>query len=59
MFLSNILNGIDFTCGNFTDTDIEDITYNSKNAGEGKCFFCLSGTITDGHKYARSAYENG
>lgn len=59
MLLSDILSGIDYSCENFSDSDIADITYNSKNAGEGKCFFCLSGTITDGHKYARSAYDGG
>lgn len=59
MLLSDILNGIDYSCDNFKNTDIVDITYNSKNAGEGKCFFCLSGTVTDGHKFARSAYDGG
>lgn len=59
MLLSSILNGIDYSCENFIDSDIVDITYNSKLAGEGKCFFCLSGTMTDGHKYARNAYDSG
>lgn len=59
MLLSEILNGIDCKCDNFFDTDISEITYNSKKAGGGKCFVCLSGTITDGHKYAHSAYEKG
>lgn len=59
MLLSDILSGIDYSCDNFADIDIKDITYNSRKAGEEKCFFCLSGTLTDGHKYAQSAYDVG
>ena len=59
MLLSDILNGIDYSCDNFADFDIKDITYDSRKAGEGKCFFCLTGTLTDGHKYAMSAYNGG
>lgn len=59
MLLSDILNGIDYSCDNFADFDIKDITYDSRKAGEGKCFFCLTGTLTDGHKYAMSAYDGG
>lgn len=59
MLLSDLLAGIDYSCDNFTDINIEDVTYNSINAGEGKCFVCLVGTRVDGHKYARSAYDKG
>lgn len=59
MLLSKLLAGIDYLCDNFIDSDIADITYNSINSGEGKCFVCLVGTKVDGHKYARSAYDKG
>ena len=59
MLLSKMLNGVGYSCDNFVDTDILDITYNSKDAGEGKCFFCMVGTIVDGHKYAQNAYDMG
>lgn len=59
MLLSDILKGIDYKCDNFKDIDIKDITYNSKDAGEGKCFFCLTGTMTDGHKFAQNACDRG
>ena len=48
MLLSDLLAGIDYSCDNFTDINIEDVTYNSINAGEGKCFVCLVGTRVDG-----------
>lgn len=59
MLLSNLLIGIDYSCDNFIDTDIQDVTYNSKNAVAGTCFFCLVGTMVDGHIYAQFAYDNG
>ena len=59
MLLSNILSGIEYQCDNFIDFDIKDVTYNSKNAGEGKCFVCLVGTVSDGHSYANNAYNQG
>ena len=59
MLLSNILSGIEYQCDNFIDFDIKDVTYNSKNAGDGKCFVCLVGTVSDGHSYALDAYNKG
>ncbi len=35
------------------------IVYDSRKAVPGSAFFCLRGALTDGHKYAASAYEKG
>ncbi|MBR2079023.1 MAG: UDP-N-acetylmuramoyl-L-alanyl-D-glutamate--2,6-diaminopimelate ligase [Clostridia bacterium] len=59
MKLSEVLKGVSYECGNFTDTDIKDIAYDSRKTGEGIIFVCLVGVNADGHKYALSAYENG
>lgn len=59
MKLSEVLNGVSYECGNFTDTDIKDIAYDSRKTGEGIMFVCLVGVNADGHKYALSAYEKG
>lgn len=41
------------------DFDIQDLVYDSRNATADTLFVCMAGAETDGHKYARSAYENG
>lgn len=59
MKLSKILQGLDFTCENFTDWEIEDIAYDSRKTKQGFLFVCLVGALTDGHKYVQSAYDKG
>lgn len=59
MKLSEVLKGVSYECGSFTDTDIKDIAYDSRKTGEGIMFVCLVGVNADGHKYALSAYEKG
>ncbi|MBQ8469601.1 MAG: UDP-N-acetylmuramoyl-L-alanyl-D-glutamate--2,6-diaminopimelate ligase [Clostridia bacterium] len=39
--------------------DIVDIVYDSRKAVPGTVFVCMTGAETDGHKYARSAYDAG
>lgn len=41
------------------DTPIREVCYDSRRARDGSLFVCLRGTRTDGHDYARAAYENG
>ena len=41
------------------DTEINDIAYDSRKAGEGIMFVCLKGARADGHNFAKSAYEKG
>lgn len=59
MLLSEIFRDVEYSCDNFCDTDILDIVYSSRNAGEGKLFVALTGAFTDGHDYAGSAYLAG
>lgn len=59
MLLSEILTGLSYRCRDFKDTEIEDIVYSSRNAGEGKMFVALTGAFSDGHDYAGSAYLAG
>ena len=59
MLLSEIFRNVKYTCDNFCDTDILDIVYSSRNAGEGKLFVALQGAFSDGHDYAESAYLLG
>ena len=35
------------------------IVYDSRKAKPGSAFFCIRGALSDGHKYAASAYEKG
>lgn len=59
MKLSQILCGVE-TSGNFDpNTQIDDIVYNSRKAKPGTVFVCLCGAKSDGHGFAKSAYENG
>ena len=59
MLLSKLLSGIEYTCPGFTDTEITEVVYNSKLAGEGKLFVALTGAFSDGHDYVSHAYLGG
>lgn len=59
MKLSEILTSLDYTAKNFCDSEISDIAYDSRKAGEGILFVCLVGAFADGHKYAQGAYDKG
>lgn len=59
MLLSEIFRNVEYTCTDFTDCEIGDIVYSSRNAGEGKIFVALTGAFSDGHDYAHSAYLAG
>ncbi len=59
MILSEILKDIEYKCSSFCDTEIKDIAYDSRKAGDGIVFVCLKGAFADGHKYAKSAYDKG
>ena len=41
------------------DIEITGLSYNSKTIKPGEIFICLKGENTDGHKFAKMAYENG
>ena len=41
------------------DAEIADIVYDSRKAGPDNLFVCMVGAETDGHRYAKSAYDQG
>ncbi len=59
MKLSQILSSIDYSTKIENDVEINDIIYDSRKAKAGTVFVCLSGLKLDGHKFAKSAYDNG
>ena len=39
--------------------EINDIKYDSRGVSEGDIFVCISGALTDGHKYIKGAVDKG
>ena len=58
MFLKELLEGTT-VAGDYPQADICDIVYDSRKARPGTVFVCMKGETTDGHKYAKSAYDLG
>ena len=58
MFLKELLEGTT-VAGDYPRADICDIVYDSRKARPGTAFVCMKGETTDGHKYAKSAYDLG
>ncbi len=58
MLLSELLKKTGYT-ENVSERNITDITCNSREAGESSVFVCIKGFVTDGHIYAKKAYECG
>lgn len=58
MLLSTLVKTIKYT-GSVDERDVCHITNNSLEAHSGSIFVCVKGFATDGHIYARSAYERG
>lgn len=60
MKLTKLLENIQYSADNFDgDTEINNICYDSRKAKPGDLFVCIKGYQSDGHKYAKSAYNNG
>ncbi len=60
MKISKALEGVKYTVINGDiDTKITNISRNSKEIRDKGLFFCIKGLNVDGHKFARSAIENG
>ena len=61
MKLNELIKNIDckVTGENWQNTEITGLCYNSKTVKKGDIFICLKGENTDGHKFAKMAYENG
>lgn len=58
MYLKELLEGTAVT-GDYPQRDICDIVYDSRKAKPGTAFVCMKGETTDGHKYAKNAYDLG
>ncbi len=43
----------------FNDIEITGISCDSRKVQEGSIFVCIEGTVSDGHDFAKSAYDNG
>ncbi len=63
MKLKDLIKNIDIVkveaVKDWQDIEITGLSYNSKTTEKGDIFICLKGENTDGHKYAKSAVENG
>ncbi len=57
MLLSALLNKIKYT-EKFADCEITHITNDSREAKKGSLFVCIKGFSTDGHLFAKKAYDN-
>ncbi len=60
MKLFNLIDGLDYEvlCGS-TDTNINDIKNDSRKVEVGDLFFCISGAVSDGHRYAGDVIKKG
>lgn len=62
MKLCRILNNVE-NITNYTpelaETEIENVCFDSRKASADCIFVCISGSLSDGHAYARSAYDRG
>ncbi len=59
MDLSLILKSLEYSFVKEDKKEIEKIEYDSRKVKEGDLFVCIEGYATDGHKYAKKAYDNG
>lgn len=58
MYMSEILQGVPHSTTLF-ETDIKDITTDSRQVEEGSLFVCTRGEKSDGHSYAEAALRSG
>ncbi len=61
MTLESLLQDLQLTLPEHTPLDaaIDDICYDSRKASTNSLFVCMKGAISDGHLYARAAYDKG
>ncbi|MBQ5691101.1 MAG: UDP-N-acetylmuramoyl-L-alanyl-D-glutamate--2,6-diaminopimelate ligase, partial [Alistipes sp.] len=60
MILSQLIKGVEYTSlvGD-RDVEVTSLTYDSRAAEAGCCFFAVAGTAVDGHNFIASAIERG
>lgn len=61
MKLDDLLKNLEYTCiqGGINGIEVSGIVYDSRKAAEGDLFVCISGAVTDGHKFARDVADRG
>ena len=60
MILTELIKGVDYlsVSGNL-EVDVTSLTYDSRSANDGCCFFAVAGTVVDGHNFIAGAIERG
>ena len=60
MTLTELLKGVTYAEKRGSDEiEISGLTYDSRTASNGYCFFAVAGTVVDGHDYIRKAIDGG
>lgn len=60
MLLSKLIKLLNsYKTKNFSDVEVEGISYNSLTTKKGDIFICIRGEASDGHKYAQGSIEKG
>lgn len=60
MILSKLIDKVDIcSVSGDMEAEVVSLTYDSRSACEGCCFFAVAGTVVDGHNYIAGAIERG
>ena len=60
MTLAEILSNVEYQSDNINlSSNVTDVVYDSRKAGENIVFVCISGYQNDGHAFAQNAYDLG
>lgn len=60
MKLSELIRDMDYTCvQGSTDREISTLVYDSRKIEKDSVFVCISGAVSDGHRYVSQAVEKG
>ena len=59
MLLTDLLQGLKFTCSGSTDVEITDLILDSRKVEKGCAFVCLCGSSVDSHDFAQQAADAG
>ena len=60
MILKELLKGVKYlSASGSQEVDITSLTYDSRSANDGCCFFAVAGIVVDGHNFIAGAIERG
>lgn len=58
--LRQVLDGFSYECiQGCIDTEIENVAYDSREAGKNSLFICIKGAVSDGHEFAQEVVKKG